>query len=129
MGHEQKSAKTFDSYLQCQTNLRNDLREVWRNSSADSHLWLHPGGRKATFVRACAKLANIFGDVRGQFCKVVWDLRSAMVTQWFGKIQMLCFHRVLQRTVNSKKAQKQRCDTAIPTKKANIFSAMMAYPT
>ena len=52
-----------------------------------------------------------------------------MVTQWFGKIQMLCFHRVLQRTVNGKKAQKQRCDTAIPTKKANIFSAMMAYPT
>ena len=85
--------------------------------------------RKATFVRACAKLANIFGDVRGQFCKVVWDLRSAMVTQWFGKIQMLCFHRVLQRTVNGKKDQKQRCDTAIPTKKANIFSAMMAYPT
>ena len=86
--------------------------------------------RKATFVRACAKLANIFGDVRGQFCKVVWDLRSsAMVTQWFGKIQMLCFHRVSQRTVNGKKAQKQRCDTAIPTKKANIFSAMMAYPT
>ena len=34
---------------------------------------------------------------------------------------MLCFHRVLQRTVNGKKAQKQRCDTAIPTKR-RIFS-------
>ena len=39
------------------------------------------------------------------------------------------FSSCLQRTVNGKKAQKQRCDTAIPTKKANIFSAMMAYPT
>ena len=78
--------------------------------------------RKATFVRACAKLANIFGDVRGQFCKVVLDLRSsAMVTQWFGKIQMLCFHRVLQRTVNCKKAQSKDATQPFQPKR-RIFS-------
>ena len=85
--------------------------------------------KKGDICQSMREASNIFGDVRGQFCKVFWDLRSAMVTQWFGKIQMLCFHRFLQRTVNGKKAQKQRCDTAIPTKKANIFSAMVAYPT